>query len=102
MSSSREFNRILSFLAAAVLEIISSIGTMGSFAQNELTTASTASTQDQESNATATASFGNPFLVEQGRITEQRVLVGMPQPLLERSVIANASINKGIGSVIKG
>ena len=100
MSSSREFNRILSFLAAAVLGIISSIGTMGSFAQNELTTASTASTQDQESNATATASFGNPFFVEQGRIIGQRVLAVMPQPQLEFSFMANASINNGSGSVI--
>jgi hypothetical protein len=100
MSSSREFNRILSFLAGAVLGIISSIGTMGSFAQNELTTASTASTQDQESNATATASFGNPFFVEQGRIIGQRVLAVMPQPQLEFSFMANASINNGSGSVI--
>jgi hypothetical protein len=100
MSSSREFNRILSFLAAAVLGIISSMGTMGSFAQNELTTASTASTQDQESNATATASFGNPFFVEQGRIIGQRVLAVMPQPQLEFSFMANASINNGSGSVI--
>src|SRR5215216_4663812 len=97
MSSSRESNRILSFLAAAVLEIISSIGTMGSFAQNELTTASTASTQDQESNATATASFGNPFFVEQGRIIGQRVLAVMPQPQLEFSFMANASINSSNG-----
>jgi hypothetical protein len=100
MSSSREFNRILSFLAAAVLGIISSMGTMGSFAQNELTTASTASTQDQESNATATASFGNPFFVEQGRIIGQRVLAVMPQPQLEFSFMANASINNSSGSVI--
>jgi hypothetical protein len=100
MSSSREFNRILSFLAAAVLGIISSIGAMGSFAQNDLTTASTASTQDQESNATATASFGNPFFVEQGRIIGQRVLAVMPQPQLEFSFMANASINNGSGSVI--
>jgi hypothetical protein len=100
MSSGREFNRILSFLAAAVLGIISSMGTMGSFAQNELTTASTASTQDQESNATATASFGNPFFVEQGRIIGQRVLAVMPQPQLEFSFMANASINNGSGSVI--
>jgi len=102
MSSSREFNRILSFLAAAVLGIISSIGEIGSFAQNELTTTSTTSTQDQESNATATAtaSFGNPFFVEQGRIIGQRVLAVMPQPQLEFSFMANASINNGSGSVI--
>src|SRR5829696_9085416 len=100
MNSSREFNRILSFLAAAVLGIISSIGTMGSFAQNELTTASTASTQDQENNATATASFGNPFFQEQGRIIGQRVLAVTPQPQLEFSFMANATINISNGSVV--
>jgi hypothetical protein len=102
MSSGREFNRILSFLAAAVLGIISSIGAMGSFAQNDLTTAGTASTQDQESNATATAtaSFGNPFFVEQGRIIGQRVLAVMPQPQLEFSFMANATINNGNDTVI--
>jgi hypothetical protein len=101
MSSRREFDRIISFLAAAVLGIISSLGAMGSFAQNELTTTSTTSTQDQERNATAdTASFGNPFFVEQGRIIGQRVLAVMPQPQLEFSFMANASINNGSGSVI--
>jgi hypothetical protein len=101
MSSSREFDRIISFLTAAVLGIISSIGAMGSFAQNEFTTASSASTQDQERNSTAaTASFGNPFFVEQGRIIGQRVLAVMPQPQLEFSFMANASINNGSDSVI--
>jgi hypothetical protein len=98
MSSSREFDRIISFLAAAVLGIISSIGAMDAFAQSESTTAST---QDQERNTTAaTASFGNPFFVEQGRIIGQRVLAVMPQPQLEFSFMANASINNGSGSVI--
>jgi hypothetical protein len=101
MSSRREFDRIISFLAAAVLGIISSIGAIGSFAQNELTTTSTTSMQDQERNAAAdTASFGNPFFVEQGRIIGQRVLAVMPQPQLEFSFMANASINNGSGGVI--
>jgi hypothetical protein len=98
MSSSREFDRIISFLAAAVLGIISSIGAMDAFAQSESTTAST---RDQERNTTTvTASFGNPFFVEQGRIIGQRVLAVMPQPQLEFSFMANASINNGSGSVI--
>jgi hypothetical protein len=96
MSSRREFDRLISFLAATVLGIISSIGAIGSFAQNELTTTSTTSMQDQERNAAAdTASFGNPFFVEQGRIIGQRVLAVMPQPQLEFSFMANASINNG-------
>jgi hypothetical protein len=101
MSSSREFDRIISFLTPAVLGIISSVGAMDTFAQSELTTTSFASTQDQERNSTAaTASFGNPFFVEQGRIIGQRVLAVMPQPQLEFSFMANASINNGSGSVI--
>jgi hypothetical protein len=101
MSSSIEFDRIISFLAAAVLGIISSIGTMDTFAQSESTTAASASTQDQGRNTTATTtSFGNPFFVEQGRIIGQRVLAVMPQPQLEFSFMANASINEGSSSVI--
>jgi hypothetical protein len=101
MSSSREFDRIISFLTAAFLGIISSIGAMDSFAQSESTTARSPSTQDQERNSTASAaSFGNPFFVEQGRIIGQRVLAVMPQPQLEFSFMANASINNGSGSVI--
>ena len=98
MNRSREFDRITSFLAASVLGITSSIGATDSFAQSELTTAG--STQNQESNVIATASFGNPFFVEQGRIIGQRVLAVMPQPQLEFSFMANASINNGSGSLI--
>jgi hypothetical protein len=98
MNTSREFDRITSFLAASVLGITSSIGATDSFAQSELTTAG--STQNQESNAISTASFGNPFFVEQGRIIGQRVLAVMPQPQLEFSFMANASINNGTGSLI--
>lgn len=100
MSRSREFDRIINYLAAAVLGITSSIGAMDSFAQSELTTAGSTSTQNQESNATATASFGNPFFVEQGRIIGQRVLAVTPQPQLEFSFMANASINNGSGGLI--
>ena len=56
------------------------------------------SAQDQEGNATAiTASLGNPFFVEQGRITGQRVLTVAPQPQLEFSFMANASVNNAGG-----
>jgi hypothetical protein len=98
----RKFNIInlaVSFLAAlGILGTIVSFGATNSFAQSELTAFST---QDQEGNATATtASLGNPFFVEQGRITGQRVLAVAPQPQLEFSFMANASINNAGGVVI--
>jgi hypothetical protein len=98
-SSGRRFDRIVigifSFVALiAVLGIIFSTNAIDSFAQTDLTT--DGSTQGQESNATAaTASLGDPFFVEQGRIIGQRVLAVMPQPQLEFSFMANASINNG-------
>ena len=49
---------------------------------------------------TVTDSLGNPFFVEQGRITGQRVLTVAPQPQLEFSFMANASINNAGGVVI--
>jgi hypothetical protein len=87
------------FLAAlGILGTIVSIGATNSFAQSELTAVST---QDQEGNATAAAALlGNPFFVEQGRITGQRVLAVAPQPELEFSFMANASINNAGGVVI--
>lgn len=105
MSSGRKFNRIIigifSFVAlSAVLGVIFSIDAIGSFAQSGLTT-TPPSTQDQERNATAvTQSLGNPFFVEQGRIIGQRVLAVTPQPQLEFSFMANASINNGGDAVI--
>jgi hypothetical protein len=105
MSSGRKFNRItLAFsfpTLGAVLVLIFSIGAIDSFAQSELTTTTTTTTgpiQDQERNATTTSvtqSLGNPFFVEQGRIIGQRVLAVTPQPQLEFSFMANASINTG-------
>jgi hypothetical protein len=98
----RKFNIInpaVSFLAAlGTLGTIISISAINSFAQSELTAVST---QVQEGNATAaTVSLGNPFFVEQGRITGQRVLAVAPQPQLEFSFMANASINNARGVVI--
>lgn len=86
-------------LLAAVLGVIISIGAIDSFAQTDLTMVG--STQDRGSNATAaSASLGNPFFVEQGRITGQRVLAIAPQPQLESSFMANASINSVGGNVV--
>ena len=103
MSSGRKFNRItLAFsfpTLGAVLVLIFSIGAIDSFAQSELTTTTTTTgpIQDQERNATTSVTqfLGNPFFVEQGRIIGQRVLAVTPQPQLEFSFMANASINTG-------
>jgi hypothetical protein len=102
MSSSRKFDRIIigisSFVGlAAVLGVMVSIGAIHSFAQTDLTTTTTiGSISEQEMNATeVTPSLGNPFFIEQGRIIGQRVLAVTPQPQLEFSFMANASINNG-------
>ncbi|MDP8886439.1 MAG: hypothetical protein M3M91_01470 [Thermoproteota archaeon] len=102
MSTNRKFDRIVltiisSVALGAVLGAIFSIGTIDSFAQTDLTSTTTnGSTQDQQRNTTAlTESFGDPFFVEQGRIIGQRVLAVSPQPQLEFSFMANASINNG-------
>ena len=100
MSISRKFDRIIlaiSFVAlAAVVGVIFSIGAIDSFAQTDLTAGTI---QGEERNATVvTESLGNPFFVEQGRIIGQRVLAVTPQPQLEFSFMANASINNGGGN----
>src|ERR687893_3211150 len=99
MTSNRKFDRIIvaiSFVAlGSVLGVIFSIGgAIDSLAQTDLTT--NGSIVDQQRNATSvTQSLGNPFFVEQGRIIGQRVLAVTPQPQLEFSFMANASINTG-------
>ena len=104
MSSSRKFNRItLAFslpILGAVLILIFSIGAVDSFAQTDLPT-TTGPIQDQVRNTTdIIESLGNPFFVEQGKIIGQRVLAVTPQPQLEFSFMANASINNDDGVVI--
>jgi hypothetical protein len=47
-----------------------------------------------------TDSLGNPFFVEQGRIVGQRVLAVTPQPQLESSFMANATITNGSDAAI--
>lgn len=51
------------------------------------------SAQDLESNAISSLSLGDPFFVEQGKIIGQRVLTVTPQPQIEFSFMANATIN---------
>ena len=104
MSTGGKFGRIIIgiffFAALAVpLGVIYSVGAINSFAQTDLTTSSL--TGDQETNATTAVieSLGDPFFVEQGRIIGQRVLAVTPQPQLEFSFMANASINNG-GDVV--
>ena len=102
MEINRKFDRIIlaiSFVTlAAIVGVVFSIGAIDSFAQTDFTTGST---QGEEMNATAvTESLGNPFFVEQGRIIGQRVLAVMPQPQLEFSFMANATINNGNDTVI--
>jgi hypothetical protein len=106
MSDGRKFDRIIigisCFVAlAAVLGLIVSVGSIDSLAQTDLTTAG--SITDQEMNTTTAAviePLGNPFFVEHGRIIGQRVLAVSPQPQLEFSFMANASINNGDDGVI--
>src|SRR3712207_4197736 len=50
--------------------------------------------------ATVTDSLGNPFFVEQGRIIGQRVLAVAPQPQLESSFMADATITNESNTVI--
>jgi hypothetical protein len=102
MGINRKFDRIIltiSFVVlAAVVGVVFSIGAIDSFAQTDFTTSST---QGEAMNATAvTESLGNPFFVEQGRIIGQRVLAVTPQPQLEFSFMANATINNGNDTVI--
>jgi hypothetical protein len=102
MEINRKFDRIIlviSFVTlAAVVGVVFSIGAIDSFAQTDFTTGST---QGEAMNATTvTESLGNPFFVEQGRIIGQRVLAVTPQPRLEFSFMANATINNGNDTVI--
>jgi hypothetical protein len=62
--------------------------------------ASTTGNNTTTTTTDITESLGNPFFVEQGRIIGQRVLAVTPQPQLEFSFMANATINNGSDIVI--
>ena len=86
-------NLAISFLATlGILGIILSTFVIDSFAQSGLTAVSA---QDLENNTISSLSLGDPFFVEQGKIIGQRVLTVTPQPQIEFSFMANATINNG-------
>ena len=62
--------------------------------------ASTTGNNTTTTTTDITESLGNPFFVEQGRIIGQRVLAVTPQPQLEFSFMANATINNGGGDIV--
>ena len=53
-------------------------------------------------SSNTTTSLGNPFFVEKGRIIGQRVLSVSPQPQLEFTFVANATINGDINATNTG
>jgi hypothetical protein len=53
-------------------------------------------------NSSNTTSLGNPFLVEKGKIIGQRVLSVSPQPQLEFTFVADATINGVINATNTG
>jgi hypothetical protein len=62
----------------------------------------TASAQNLTSTENSTiTSLGGPFFIEKGRIIGQRVSVG-PQPQIEFTVVANATINGNISATNTG
>jgi hypothetical protein len=68
-----------------------------SFSQTDFTNGSTES--EEMNAATFTDSLGSPFFVEQGRIIGQRVPAVTPQPQLESSFMANATITNGSATI---
>jgi hypothetical protein len=62
--------------------------------------ASTSGNNTTTTTTDITESLGDPFFVEQGRIIGQRVLAVTPQPQLEFSFMANATINNDGGNIV--
>jgi hypothetical protein len=63
----------------------------------------TASAQNLTSTENSTiTSLGGPFFIEKGRIIGQRVLSVGPQPQIEFTVVANATINGNISATNTG
>jgi hypothetical protein len=63
----------------------------------------TASAQNLSSTENSTiTSLGGPFFIEKGRIIGQRVLSVGPQPQIEFTVVANATINGNISATNTG
>jgi hypothetical protein len=96
LSSSRIILAVSFVILAAVVVVVLALARMNLLRL----TFTNRSTGGEEMNATAvTDSLGNPFFVEQGRIIGQRVVAVTPQPQLESSFMANATITNGSDTV---
>ena len=83
-------------LAIAVIAIGVAIGSI-------LSSLQTASAQNLTSTENSKiTSLGGPFFIEKGRIIGQRVLSVGPQPQIEFTVVANATINGNISATNTG
>ena len=83
-------------LAIAVIAIGAAFGFI-------LPSMQTASAQNLSSTDNSTIiSLGGPFFIEKGRIIGQRVLSVGPQPQIEFTVVANATINGNISATNTG
>src|SRR5918992_2775279 len=89
-------NTYLAITAAATIFTLTIIFASTSSSVSASTTGNNTTTTTTD----ITESLGNPFFVEQGRIIGQRVLAVTPQPQLEFSFMANATINNGGDIVI--
>jgi hypothetical protein len=83
-------------LAIAVIAIGVAVGSI-------LSSMQTASALNLSSKENSTIiSLGSPFFIEKGRIIGQRVLSVGPQPQIEFTVVANATINGNISATNTG
>src|SRR5918992_2420490 len=89
-------NTYLAITAAATIFTLTIIFASTSSSVSASTTGNNTTTTTTD----ITESLGNPFFVEQGRIIGQRVLAVTPQPQLEFSFMANATINNGGGDIV--
>jgi hypothetical protein len=86
---------VISIIAALALLMIGGVGVA---AGPTLQEAIAQTTIDNNS----TTSLGNPFFVEKGKVIGQRVLSVIPQPELEFTFVANATINGVINATNTG
>jgi hypothetical protein len=86
---------VISTIAALALLMIGGVGVA---AGPTLQEAIAQTTIDNNS----TTSLGNPFFVEKGKVIGQRVLSVIPQPELEFTFVANATINGVINATNTG
>jgi hypothetical protein len=86
---------VISTIAALALLMIGGVGVA---AGPTLQEAIARTTIDNNS----TTSLGNPFFVEKGKVIGQRVLSVIPQPELEFTFVANATINGVINATNTG